>query len=93
MGVDLISFSKYGDVVDVSCSFPAADGGGTIPQQALSLLEAGQMAGRLAIYQQKSASAQAGSFEVQFAVRNLGDNDALGDAGTCPVNNAYVTYQ
>ncbi len=92
VGVDLISYSKSGDVVDVSCSFPAADGQGTIPQQALSSLETGQT-GRLTIYQQKSASVQAGTFEVEFAVRNLGDNDALGDAGTCPLNNGYVTYQ
>ncbi|HEY4188292.1 MAG TPA: hypothetical protein VGP07_24670 [Polyangia bacterium] len=93
VGVDLISYSKYGNVVDVSCSFPAADDGGTIPQQALSWLEAGQMAGRLTIYQQKGASAQVGTFGVEFAVRNLGGNDTLSDAGTCPVNNAYVTYQ
>jgi hypothetical protein len=93
VGVDLTSYSKSGDVVDVSCSFPAADGRGTIPQQALSLLEAGQMAGHLTIYQEKSVSAQAGTFEVEFVVRNLGDNDAPGDAGTCPVNNAYVTYE
>jgi hypothetical protein len=92
VGVDLISYSKYGDVVDVSCSFPAADGRGTIPQQALSSLEAGQT-GNLTIYQQESASAQVGTFGVVFAVRNLGDNDALGDAGTCPTNNAFVTYQ
>lgn len=93
VGVDLTSYSKYGDVVDVSCSFPATDGRGTIPQQALSSLEAGQMAGNLTIYQQRSASAQVGTFGVVFAVRNLGDNDAPGDAGTCPVNNAFVTYQ
>jgi hypothetical protein len=92
VGVDLISYSKYGDVVDVSCSFPAADGRGTIPAQALSSLEAGQT-GELTIYQQRSASAQVGTFGIVFAVRNLGDNDALGDAGTCPVNNAYVNYQ
>ncbi|HEX3901269.1 MAG TPA: hypothetical protein VH853_00360 [Polyangia bacterium] len=93
VGVDLISYSKYGDVVDLSCSFPATDGRGTIPQQALSSLEAGQMGGNLTIYQQSSASAQVGTFGVEFAVRNLGDDDALGDAGTCPSNNALVTYQ
>jgi hypothetical protein len=93
VGVDLFSTFKDGRVVDVSCSFPAADGQGTIPQQALSALEAGPV-GSLHIYQERSVSTQVGTFDVELAVRNLGDGDSAPDAGTCPVNNAsVVTFQ
>ena len=92
VGLDLYSTSKYGEVVDVSCAFPAAGGQGTVPQQALAALEAGPV-GDLSVYQQTSVSRQVGSFDVEFAVRNFGDGDSAPDGGTCPVNNAGVTFQ
>ncbi|HXJ20870.1 MAG TPA: hypothetical protein VMT03_11620 [Polyangia bacterium] len=91
VGVDLISTSPSG-VVDVACSFPAGAGQGSIPQPALSWLDAGAE-GYLSVYQQTSVSTHVGTFDVQFAIRNLGDDIAAPDAGTCPVNNAYVTLQ
>jgi hypothetical protein len=76
--------------VHVSCSFPAAGGAGTIPQQALSALGA---RADLFIYQERSVTAQVGTFNVEFAVRNLGDDYSAPDAGTCAISSAPVTFQ
>jgi hypothetical protein len=92
VGVELTSTSHNGDMVDVSCSFSAAGGQGTIPQQALSALGAGPV-GSLTIYQETSVTEQVGTFDVEFAVRNLGDDYSALDAGTCPANNALATFQ
>ena len=60
---------------------------------AAGALLAGDGGARVTVYQQRTASAQVGTFDVEFAVRNLGDYLPLGDAGTCPVNNGLATLE
>lgn len=76
--------------VDVSCSFHAADGQGTIPQQALVALGASAY---LNTFQETSVTARIGTFNVKFAVRNLGGEYSAPDAGTCGVSNGLVTFE
>ena len=90
MGVDLIGYTvNQPGLVDVSCSFSAPAGQGTIPGEAL----AGSPSGDLTIYQEQSNAAQVGSFHVELAARNLGGGGPGSDGGTCPSNNAPVTYR
>jgi hypothetical protein len=92
LGLDLVGqiLNRPG-FVDVSCIFQATDGQGTVPQAALAAL-AGWPWGALSVYQQRSATVQSGTFAVEFDVRNLGGGGAP-DGGSCPANNANVTFQ
>jgi hypothetical protein len=92
VGVDLIWRSTVGTVAYASCTFPASDGQGTIPKEALASFVAGP-GGFLTVYQQKSATTQAGSFAIEIDVRNLGGGGMQPDGSTCPPNNGYVEYQ
>jgi hypothetical protein len=91
VGVDLVWKSPVGAVAYASCTFEASAGQGTIPKEALAAFEAGP-GGFLTVYQQKSATTQAGSFAIEVDVRNLGGGGMQTDGSTCPQNNAYVVY-
>jgi hypothetical protein len=86
------------NLVDVSCSFTATSGQGTIPQPALLPL-AGGGNGILSIYQERSNSFLAGSYQIQIVARNFGGPPDLtspametADASACPYNGAGATF-
>jgi hypothetical protein len=80
-----------GRILDVSCSFPAIAGQGTVPRQALASL-AGADQGYFAIYQGRTSSFDAGSYQIQLLASTFG-NGPSADGGECTRNNAGVTYR
>jgi hypothetical protein len=81
--------------IEIDCAFDGAAGKGTVPQAALAMLRGAPEGyfGSFVLYQERSTTIHAGTFQVTYVIRDIAEGDPASFPSPCDKNWGRAAFQ